>query len=254
MLDNIHIILINTTHPGNIGAAARAMKTMGLNNLILANPYAKFPSAEITARAAGADSVLENTKVFASFAEAIKDFNVVIGTSAEERRLPLQRLTARECAEFVCAQNPAEKIAIVFGTERSGMSNEELALCQRQVVIPTSPDCTSLNLAAAVQVIAYEVFVAACAAERAEMPIKAAHDRLATSAELQQFYEHLEQTLLEIEFLNPVVDKKIFPRLTRLFNRACLETGEVNLLRGLLKALRKNSQTGCHPRESGDPG
>ncbi len=238
ILNNIYIILVNTTHPGNIGATARAMKTMGLENLRLAKPYAKFPSADITARAAGADSVLEKAQVFASLAEAIADCNLVIGTSAEERSLPLQRLSARECGVLACSQAPVEKIAIVFGTERSGLSNEELALCQRQVVIPTNPDYSSLNLAAAVQVIAYEIFVAACAVGAAETQLRAAHDSLATSDDMQRFYLHLEQTLLDLRFVSPEIDKKIIPRLRRLFNRSCLEINEVNLLRGILNAAQ----------------
>jgi tRNA (cytidine32/uridine32-2'-O)-methyltransferase len=236
MLDNIQIVLVNTTHPGNIGATARAMKTMGLKNLILAKPFAKFPSADITARAAGADSVLEQARVTESLAEAVVDCSLVIGTSAEERSLPLKRLTARECAEYVCTQPVEEKIAIVFGTERSGMSNEELALCHRQVVIPTSPDYTSLNLAAAVQVICYEVFMAGWAANRVQPAFREEHDRLATTKELDDFYRHLEQTLIDIRFIEPHVDKKIMPRLQRLFNRTGLERKEINLLRGILNA------------------
>ena len=239
MLDDIHILLLNSTHPGNIGATARAMKTMGLSNLRLVNPQAVFPSAEITARAAGADSVLENTQVFDSLAAAIADCNVVIGTSAEERSRPLKRWTARECAEACAKEYQTSKIAIVFGTERSGMNNEELAFCQRQIVIPTHPDYTSLNLAAAVQVICYELFVAAWEAGKTEPVFYEDHETLATQTEMFGFYEHLESTLKELKFITEGVDKKIMPRLQRFFQRAVPESREINLLRGILNAAQR---------------
>jgi tRNA (cytidine32/uridine32-2'-O)-methyltransferase len=239
MLDNITIILLHTTHPGNIGAAARAMKTMGLSNLRLVNPQAIFPSAEITARAAGADSVLENAVVFNTLAEAVADCTLVIGSSAEERSRPLKRWTARECAEACAREYNSEKIALVFGTERSGMSNEELAFCQRQIVIPTHPDYTSLNLAAAVQVICYELFVAAWESGKTEPIFYEDHESLATQAEMTGFYEHLECTLKELNFITDGVDKKIMPRLQRFFQRAVPETREINLLRGILNASQK---------------
>jgi tRNA (cytidine32/uridine32-2'-O)-methyltransferase len=240
MLDNVQIILLNTTHPGNIGAAARAMKTMGLKHLILVNPQATFPSADITARAAGADSILESTRVCTSLAEAVQGAGLVVGTSAEERSMPLKRWTARECAEAFAGQYHAEKIALVFGTERSGMSNEELALCHRQVVIPTHPDYTSLNLAAAVQVLCYEIFVASWAAGETEPVFYDDHEVLATQAELDGFYSHFEETLTQFEFITEGVDKKIMPRLKRFFQRAMPEQREINLWRGILKAARKN--------------
>lgn len=235
-LADINIVLVNTTHAGNIGATARAMKTMGLKNLVLAAPLAKFPSADATVRAAGADSVLANAVVVQSLAAAVANCSVVIGTGAEERRRSLQRLTARQGAEFIFQHAATEKIAIVFGTERSGMSNSELALCQRQIVIPTASEYTSLNLAAAVQVITYELFMAAWAAKQIAPPLRVAQDRLATTQELTDFYLHLEHTLIQLNFIRPAVDKKIMPRLQRLYNRSCLEMREINLLRGILNA------------------
>lgn len=236
-MDNLHIVLVKTTHPGNIGAAARAMKTMGLQCLRLVSPQTPYPSAEITARAAGADSVLEKAQVFETLEEAIRDCQLVIGTGAQQRSLPLARWTPRACADAVMSLSSDTPVAIVFGTERSGLTNEEFALCQRQVVIPTHPDYTSLNLAAAVQIMSYELFLAA--SERQIVPVaeKTSSEVLATAEAYQQFYQHLEETLLQIEFIKPGVDKKILPRLKRLFNRACLEKREIDLLRGFLKAI-----------------
>lgn len=237
-MTNIRIILINTSHAGNIGATARAMKTMGLSQLYLVKPYADFPSAEATARAAGADSVLAKTIVVDSLEEAIADCGVVIGSSSEERSLPLARLDARSCGELIVRHQDETAIAMIFGTERSGMSNDELALCQHQVVIPTSTAYSSLNLAQAVQIICYEIHMAALAAGVSTVPKSKVYDRLATATEMAGFYQHLQQALIDIDFLRPGIEKKLLPRLHRLYNRAQLEKNEINMLRGILTAAQ----------------
>ncbi len=239
IFDHIRIVLINTTHPGNIGATARAMKTMGLKQLYLVNPYAQFPSADVTARAAGADSVLATTVVVEDLASAIGDCQLVIGSGSEERSLPLARIDARQCGELTIQTAADSQVAIVFGTERSGMTNEELALCQRQLVIPANPEYSSLNLAAAVQIVCYEIHMAAVLAEKTIINYREPYDRKATSEEMRQFYQHLEAMLIEVNFLKPGVEKKLLPRLIRLFNRADLEANEINILRGIFNAAQK---------------
>tara|TARA_R110000868_G_scaffold362686_1_gene624866 strand:+ start:10052 stop:10804 length:753 start_codon:yes stop_codon:yes gene_type:complete len=239
-MHNIKIVLIQTTHPGNIGATARAMKTMGLSELVLVNPYTAFPSAEITARAASADSVLETAQVVETLAEAVADCGLVIGSSAEERGLPLERVDARECAVMALDYAADNKVALVFGTERSGMSNEELALCHKQIVIPTNSEYTSLNLSQAVQVICYEIHMAALQAGKATIEYRKPYDEFATAEEMQGFHEHLEQMLIDVKYLKPGVEKKLMPRLKRLFNRAHLEKNEINILRGIWNAAQNN--------------
>ena len=213
MLENIKIILVETTHPGNIGATARAMKNMGLQQLVLVAPRAEFPCQEVTARAAGADSILAQVQVVDNLSQAIADCHWVIGTSTQNRRLPLFSLDAEQGALLVYQNARHHTVAIVFGTERSGLTNEHLSHCQRQIIIPTNPDYNSLNLAQAVQVITYEVRKQALQQQWKPSISKRPHQRLAHHEELEQFYQHLQQTLIDIEFINPQVKKNIMPRL-----------------------------------------
>ncbi len=239
MLNNIRIVMVNTSHPGNIGAAARAMKNMGLERLYLVAPN-QFPSAEATARASSADDILQNAVVTNTLEDAVADCGMVIGTSAQKRGRPLEILTARDCGDFVM-QIPADnEVAIVFGTERSGLNNQHLALCHRQVIVPTNTEYSSLNLAQAVQIICYECHMAAQTANRMVKQDSDDYDILAANDEMQKFYQHLEQTLIDIEFLNPDVEKQLMPRLKRFFNRATLEINELNIFRGIFKAAQKN--------------
>ncbi len=228
------IVLVNTSHPGNIGAAARAMKNMGLEQLCLVGPE-RYPSGEATARASGADDLLARADCYASLDEAIAASTLVIGASARCRTLPLPMLDPRACAALVAAQADSSRVAILFGRERTGLTNEELDRCHYLVQIPSNPDYPSLNIAAAVQVVAYELRMAA----GQEMPPREAQRDYATGAQLEQFYTHLEQTLLALEFLDPQNPKQLMRRLRRLFGRARPDQNEVNILRGILSAATR---------------
>ena len=225
------IVLVNTSHPGNIGAAARAMKNMGLSELCLVDPQ-RYPSAEATARASGADDLLARAKCFATLDEAIADAVLVIGASARSRSLPVPRLDPRACAKVVYEQPEAQAAAILFGRERTGLTNEELDRCHYLVQIPSNPDYPSLNIAAAVQVIVYELRVLAGDGVNAD---QAAID-YATAEQMEHFYQHLEETLVELEFLDPANPKQLMRRLRRLFGRTRPDQNEINILRGILTA------------------
>lgn len=235
MLDNIRIVLINTSHPGNIGAAARAMKTMGLKNLYLVDPHS-FPHPKAVEMASGAVDVLENAHLVTTLDEAIADCGLVVGSSARSRALPWPLLSPRQLGEKAMMATQHSSVAILFGREQSGLTNEELQRCHFHLHIPSNEEYSSLNVAAAVQIIAYELRVASLSA----MPSH--HDwdyPLAKGAELAGFYEHLQRVLIEVDFLDPAVPRQLMPRLRRLFNRAALDTMEVNILRGILKAVEK---------------
>ncbi|HQU15039.1 MAG: tRNA (cytosine(32)/uridine(32)-2'-O)-methyltransferase TrmJ [Chromatiales bacterium 21-64-14] len=237
MLEDIHIVLVGTTHPGNIGGAARAMRNMGLSRLRLVRPQ-HFPSAEATARASGADAVLNTARLFDTLEAAVADCVLVLGTSARSRSLPLPTLDARTAACTAVAESARGAVAVVFGREQDGLSNQELGCCTCRVVIPTDPDYSSLNLAAAVQVLAYEVRMAARDAHAAVAPPKV-ESALATSRDVERLYEHLEQVLQEIGFLDPAHPRRLMQRLRRLFNRARLDENELAILRGMLSAVQE---------------
>jgi tRNA/rRNA methyltransferase len=226
-LDNVRVILSHTSHPGNIGAAARAMKTMGLSRLYLINPR-HFPDAQATAMAASADDVLANAVVCSSLEEALQGVVFVVGMSARVRDISQEVLAPREAMPLV-AQQAQQPVALLFGAETSGLTNDELARCQLMVRIPVNPEYTSLNLASAVQLIAYELRLAAgqgeCGAPEV-MPASAEH--------VEGFFKQLEETLLEIEFLHGQHSTKLMHKLRRLYARARLELEEVNILRGIL--------------------
>lgn len=230
MFDNITIILVNTSHPGNIGSSARAMKTMGLTKLALVAP--KIVDQKAIEMAAGATDILDNATNFATFAEAIADKTLVIGTSARTRALPWPMLSPRTLAELI-KSHTKEQIAIVFGNERTGLTNEQLQSCHYHVMIPANPEYSSLNLAAAVQIIAYEIRVVLLGADIATEWDAA----LANSNDVQQFFVHLENTLTKLDFLKQSAPRKLMPRLKRLFLRAKLDVMETNILRGILNAI-----------------
>ena len=234
MRTNIRIVLVNTSHPGNIGAAARAMKNMGLSKLILVEP-ARFPHADATARASGADDILQNAQVCSSLEEAIEGCGLVFGASARLRSLPWPLVEPREMASQVVSEAVKLPVAIVFGREHSGLTNAELAICNALVHIPCNESFSSLNIAAAVQVLCYEVNMAV------GTPVLEADDdsEIATSDELERFHDHLEKTLVDIDFLDPDKPRFLLRRLRRLYNRARLEQTEVNILRGILTATQK---------------
>ena len=236
MLDSINIILSHTSHPGNIGAAARAMKTMGIPNLTLVKPK-NFPSFEATVRASKADDVLENAKVFETLDEALKDCTLVVGSSSRSRNMNVPILTAREFAEKVVNEFKDQQVALLFGTESSGLTNEEVSRCHYHVYIPANPDYCSLNLAAAVQLLSYELRVAhlgssAKAIEKQDNPP-------VTAERLEGFYQHLEQTLIDVDYLNPEHPKLLMTRLRRLYNRARPDHSEMQILRGILTSIQK---------------
>ena len=237
IFSNIRIVLCQTSHPGNIGSTARAMKTMGFKNLYLVQP-AKFPNEQATAMAAGADDVLDNAIVTQTLSEALVGCGFAIGLSARKRYLSHETVNAREAALQANDYAATQPVAFVFGTEMSGLTNAELDCCQLLAMIPANPEYSSLNLSMAVQLVCYELTMLALASA-ANAPTSAPTgmanlNPLATNEELERFYGHLEETLLHIGYLNPNAPKKLFERLRRLYSRARLEKEEVNLLRGVL--------------------
>jgi TrmH family RNA methyltransferase len=233
LLANIRIVLTRTSHPGNIGAAARAMKTMGLGQLYLVAP-AVFPNSQADAMAASAGDVLAQARVCATLAEALTDTTLARGVAARRRDIVAEVLTPPAAATRLLTEAQAAPVALVFGNETSGMSNEELGLCQGLVTIAANPDYSSLNLAAAVQVLSYEVRQAWLGDAGAVQPEMDA----ATGDELERFYGHLENALAELEFLNPGSPSKLMLKLRRLFARTRLAKEEVNILRGILTAAQ----------------
>ena len=235
MLNRIRIVLVNTTHPGNIGAAARAMKTMGLSQLVLVSPE-HFPHHEATFRAVGADDLLENAVVVNTLPDALKDCEWVIGASVRQRKLSRQIYDPKACAEKI-RDELTGKVAIVFGRESSGLTTEELSFCHDQIAIPTDPDFSSLNVASAVQVIAYELRMAMLSGQNKITIKPCAQDPLASADEVAGFYAHLKETLLAIKFLDHKQPKRLMERLQLLFNRSHLTVTELNILRGILRAV-----------------
>ena len=234
LLSRIRIVLSHTSHPGNIGAAARAMKTMGIVSLHLVNPK-KFPDAEAEAMASGASDVLHQARVCASLAEALQGTVYALAVSARRRELAYASAEARIAVQALVSAAQGGEVAIVFGTEMSGLSNEEILQCRAMAHIPADPDYSSLNLAAAVQVMAYEARVAALGGRL----LPPAESKPARHEDVENFYLHLEQSLRASGFLDPANPRRLIPRLRRLFGRARLEQEEVNILRGILNSFRK---------------
>lgn len=230
---NIRIVLIETSHPGNIGAAARAMKNMCIDQLYLVNPK-EFPSAVATARASGADDVLARAVCCESLQEAVEDCSLVVGASARLRSVEWPELDPRQCAELAQAEADQSAVAIVFGREDSGLSNAELDKCQYLVHIPTNPEYQSLNIAAAVQVICYELHLI----NHLKQTKPESDTLLATTGQMEGFFDHMEHALTEIGFLKPPSCQKLVRRLRRLYNRAKLDATDVNILRGVLSAAQ----------------
>jgi TrmH family RNA methyltransferase len=238
-LDNIRFVLVGTTHPGNIGAAARAMKTMGLKNLHLVSPKI-YPSAKATARASGADDILHQATVHDSLQSALADCHYAFGLSARLRHLPVPVINPREAVEQLEKFDDDTQIAIVFGREHSGLSNEELDCCQFLVNIPANPDYSSLNLAAAVQVVAYELRMSF----KPEIDFgRIGEQREAITAEdLSHLYDHFERSLTTIGFLDPDNPRYLMRRIRRLFNRADLDRNEVQIMHGILRAAETKAR------------
>ena len=232
-LNNIRFVLVGTTHPGNIGAAARAMKTMGLSNLHLVAPL-HYPSAEATARASGADDVLAKAVVHANLDEALAGCHQVYGMSARLRHLPVPVVNPREAVTAIQHVADDAQIAIVFGREHSGLSNDELDRCQHLINIPANPEYSSLNLAAAVQVLAYELKMSFD--PTIEVGRIGETREAIEASDLEHLYGHFEQALTAIGFLDPQQPRNLMRRLRRLFNRADLDRNELQILHGILRA------------------
>lgn len=235
MLESIRIILVNTSHTGNIGSAARAMKTMGLSQLYLVDPVAP-PDGKSSALAAGAGDVLANAKIVSTLEEAVADCGLVVGTSARSRTLSWPMLEPRECGEKLVSEVAQYPVALVFGRENNGLTNEELQQCHFHVCIPANPEYSSLNLAAAVQTLCYEIRMA----HLNETRLPETEQEYPLSDDLERFYSHLEQTLLKTNFIIPQHPGMVMTKLRRLFNRARPETQELNILRGILASIDKS--------------
>lgn len=230
-LDRIRVVLSRTSHPGNIGAAARAMKTMGLRDLWLVAPES-FPDEVATARASGAVDLLAAARVVDTLQQALADTVFSAALTARRRELSLPRMQARDAARELVARSGDGIVALVFGNETSGLSNEEVGLCSLPVTIPTDPDFSSLNLGAAVQVLSYELRMAALG-EAAAATLDAQAEP-ATHADFEGFMAHLERVVTASGFHDPANPKRLLPRMRRLFNRVRLEKEEVAILRGML--------------------
>lgn len=241
MLNNIKIILVETSHPGNIGGVARAMKNMSLSTLALVSPK-YFPHAEATARASGADDVLAKASIYTDLASAIHDCQLVIGCSARTRTISWPELNPRESAEKCLMQSPNNKVAFIFGRENSGLKNHEMDLCHYLLRIPCNKDYSSLNLAAAVQVICYELLMATEQQQPSMTLGDKGKDSLATAQQMALFYQHLQQTLADIGFLHPDKSTSMMRRLRRIYNRIQLNTKELDILRGILRFSQNHNK------------
>jgi tRNA (cytidine32/uridine32-2'-O)-methyltransferase len=237
---SIRIVLVGTTHPGNIGAVARAMKNMGLNDLALVNPR-YFPHEDATARASGATDVLDAASVVSTLSEALTDCVYVAGASARSRAISWPGMGPRDCAERMMLEGKKGKVAAVFGPEKTGLHNDDLDLCHTLLTIPTNPDFSSLNLAMAVQVLTYELRVASALDSGPGFESEAPP---ATGDEMEHFYDHLEQTMIDLEFLDPDNPRLLMRRLRRMFIRARPDKNEVNILRGFLAAIDRKKESG----------
>jgi len=239
-LDRVRVVLNRPSHPGNIGAAARAMKTMGLSRLYLVDPR-RFPDAEANTRASGALDVLEQATVCASLDEALVGTVLAAALTSRRRDLSLPPLTPREAAPQLLAETALGEVALVFGAETSGLSNDELDRCQMMVMIPANPDYASLNLAAAVQVLSYELRTASLIGAVPEE----APGNWAGLEEIEGVFGHFEQVMIASGFLDPASPKRLMHRLRRLFARTRLEREEVNILRGILTSLDPHKKAPC---------
>ena len=243
MLERIRIVLIGTSHPGNIGGVARAMHNMGLADLALVSPRCDVITQDSISRASGADHLLHQATVHATLEDAVADCTLAVGASARSRTLPWPMISPRELAERLPGECQADnaRVALVFGREDSGLTNAELQRCHAHVHIPTNAEFSSLNLAAAVQVVAYECRMAWLS--QADAPqVADDNDERATHEELERYFEHLERTLIAIEFHDPAQPRQLMARLRRLYLRSRPEKMEMNILRGILSATEKAAQ------------
>lgn len=237
MLENIRIILVNTSHTGNIGSAARAMKTMGLSQLVLVDPV-QPPDEKSTALAAGANDILANLRIVPTLAEAISDCSLVIGTSARPRTLSWPMLDPRQAGQKLADGAVKGTVALVFGRERTGLTNEELQQCHYHVNIPANPEYSSLNVAMAVQTLCYEIRMSWLAQQESAVPV-ADDGEYPPQASMELFYTHLEETLRQTQFLHSDHPGHVMMRLRRMFTRLRPDHNELNILRGILTSVQK---------------
>jgi len=240
---SVNIVLVGTSHPGNIGSAARAMKNMGLDRLRLVAPE-RFPATEATVMAAGADDVLGRARVFPDVASAVADCGLVVGTTARSRHLPWRVVEPRQAAREIAGASATGEVAVLFGAERTGLTNEDIERCQLLLTIPSGSAYGSLNVAMAVAIVAYEILLAS----RGEEDAAAARGiPLASAIEMERFYEHLERVLEEIDFRDRNGDGHLMARIRRLFNRAVLDQNEMNILRGILTSVQGRRRRAGEP-------
>ena len=242
-LQNIRIVMVHTSHTGNMGAAARAMKVMGLTDLALVNPKST-PDDQAVAMSSNATDILHSATIVDNLKDAISDCQLVVGTSArQDRTLTWDIQDSRSCGELIAkhASTNKAKVAILFGRESSGLTNEELALCQHLVHIPTNPDYSSLNIASAVQILAYECRLAALAlaTTSATKENSKEEDEWVTADDLDGYFEHLKKVMIDINFIDPKNPRYLIPRLRRLYARSGISRSEMNILRGMLTAIQK---------------
>lgn len=239
MLQHVRFVLSHPQHAGNIGACARALKTMGLSDLRLVSPR-DYASEEAVTRACGGVDVLQSAIIHDELSEAIADCELVIGTSARARFLDYEILNPREMCERIAAEAPEKKVAILFGRESNGLANEEIECCHFHVMVPANPEYSSLNIASAVQILAYELRMASLSNVKKQEILP----ELATAEQLDQFFEHMERVLKEIDFLKPTASTQLMGKLKRLYIRSRVTPMEMNILRGILRATELSARSG----------
>lgn len=238
MLERVKVVLVGTTHSGNIGSAARAMKVMGLSQMVLVDPQCQV-DAQAIALAAGASEIALNAQIYPTLEAAVADCGLVVGTSARSRTLEWPMLEPRECGEKLISEANQHSVAMVFGRERTGLTNEELQLCHYHVCVPANPEYSSLNLAMAVQLLSYEVRMAYLALQQSSQS-STLQEEYPRHQELERFYAHLEQVIMQTKFISAQQPGQVMNKLRRMFTRARPETQEINILRGILTSVQRS--------------
>lgn len=238
MLERVKVVLVGTTHSGNIGSAARAMKVMGLSQMVLVDPQCQV-DAQAIALAAGASEIALNAQIYPTLEAAVADCGLVVGTSARSRTLEWPMLEPRECGEKLISEANQHSVAMVFGRERTGLTNDELQLCHYHVCVPANPEYSSLNLAMAVQLLSYEVRMAYLALQQSSQS-STLQEEYPRHQELERFYAHLEQVIMQTEFISAQQSGQVMNKLRRMFTRARPEAQEINILRGILTSVQKS--------------
>lgn len=238
MLERVKVVLVGTTHSGNIGSAARAMKVMGLSQMVLVDPQCQI-DAQAIALAAGASEIALNAQIYPTLEAAVADCGLVVGTSARSRTLEWPMLEPRECGEKLISEANQHSVAMVFGRERTGLTNDELQLCHYHVCVPANPEYSSLNLAMAVQLLSYEVRMAYLALQQSSQS-STLQEEYPRHQELERFYAHLEQVIMQTEFISAQQPGQVMNKLRRMFTRARPEAQEINILRGILTSVQKS--------------